>query len=85
MQYPAIHTIPISKLNRFQRRQAKKQAEKKQKQAIVLPAAPVPSSWVLVEREFMKRPPFLLAYQAASLREQSRPLYYNHEGFTAIY
>ena len=50
-----------------------------------LPAALVPSQWVLIEREFLLRPPYLPAYQAASLIEQGKPLYENREGFTQIF
>ena len=74
-------------MNRFEKRQVKKLAQRKERERIAdqLPAALVPSQWILIEREFLLRPPYLLAYQAASLIEQGKPLYENREGFTQIF
>ena len=74
------YTIPIFKLNRFQRRQAKKLAEKKQKQAVILPAGIVPSAWSLIEAEFMKRRPWLCETLANQLRRDALPIYSCREG-----
>lgn len=68
------------KRTRAQRTQAKDRRIEKD-----FPAAPIPSQWILLAREFMLRPPFLIGYQAASLIYQSRPRYYASEDFTVIY
>jgi hypothetical protein len=70
---------------RAERREAKQRRAELQERAVVLPAAVISSSWLLIANEFMKRPPYLLGYQAASLRERSLPIYQTHEGFTFIY
>ena len=74
-------------MNRFEKRQAKKLAQRKERERIAdqLPAAPVPSQWVLFEREFMLKSPHLPAYQAAWLIEHSKPRYETREGFTQIF
>lgn len=71
--------------NRALRRQTTQDRIAAQDAAIVVPAGIVPSAWALIEAEFMKRPPFLLAYQAASCRENSRPLYEAREWNTRLY